>query len=45
MEPDLPADAEGIGSLLMEILVDSVETTTDPETGTTVRLMKKVQPI
>lgn len=45
VEPDLPADAEGIGSLLMEILVDSAETTTDPETGTTVRLVKKVQPL
>jgi hypothetical protein len=29
----------------MEILVDSVETTSDPETGTTVRLTKKVQRI
>lgn len=42
---DLPADAEGIGSLLMEILVDSVDTTTDAENGTTIRLVKKVQPL
>jgi serine/threonine-protein kinase RsbW len=44
-DEDVPMDAEGIGSLLMEILVDSVETTSDPETGTTVRLTKKVQRI
>jgi serine/threonine-protein kinase RsbW len=44
-EQDIPADLEGIGSLLMEILVDSVETTNDPDSGTSVRLTKKVQQI
>lgn len=43
VDPEMPADTEGLGSLLMEILVDSAETTTDSVEGTTVRLVKKVQ--
>lgn len=39
-----PADAENIGALLMEILVDSVVVQESPEAGTTVRLCKRVRP-
>lgn len=35
-------DPENIGALLMEILVDSVNISHDPENGTTIRLAKTV---
>ncbi|HEY3415030.1 MAG TPA: ATP-binding protein [Armatimonadota bacterium] len=38
------ADPENIGALLMEILVDSVDISHDPEGGTSIRLVKMVHP-